>query len=110
MAFEFHAVVDRLEDVWLWMPHVSNKDLKAVGVNLALQLHGTLYDSSKSAIRDFLTKVRSANPTVVVVAEQESDHYGDEIANLVGGVRRHGFWRSRAGETGLLLASFFFQF
>ena len=62
------------------MLHVSNKGREAVRLNLALQLHRTLYDSSESAICDFLKLVQSANQTVVVVVEQESDHNGGDSA------------------------------
>ncbi|KAF5954486.1 hypothetical protein HYC85_007342 [Camellia sinensis] len=42
LPFEFHAVVDRLEDVRLWMLHV--KERETVAVNCIFQLHKTLYD------------------------------------------------------------------
>lgn len=72
LPFEFHPVVDRLEDVRLWMLHV--KEHESVAVNCFLQLHKTLYDGSGGALRDFLGLIRSTNPTIVVMAEQEAEH------------------------------------
>ncbi|KAE8661807.1 Scarecrow-like protein 28 [Hibiscus syriacus] len=72
LPFEFQPVVDRLEDVRLWMLHVKEKE--TVAVNCAFQLHKTLYDGNGGALRDFLGLVRSTNPTVVVMAEQEAEH------------------------------------
>ncbi|KAL8244884.1 hypothetical protein R6Q59_011142 [Mikania micrantha] len=72
LEFEFHPVVDRLEDVRLWMLHV--KEGETVGVNCVLQLHKMLYDGTGGALKDFLGLIRSTNPSVVVVAEQESEH------------------------------------
>ncbi|TKY55344.1 Scarecrow protein 28 [Spatholobus suberectus] len=72
LPFEFHPVVDRLEDVRLWMLHV--KEHETVAVNCVLQLHKTLYDGSGGALRDFLGLIRSTNPSVVVMAEQEAEH------------------------------------
>nr|AWJ68061.1 GRAS5 [Tamarix hispida] len=72
LPFEFHPVVDRLEDVRLWMLHV--KEGESVAVNCVFQLHKTLYDGSGGALRDFLGLIRSTNPRAVVVAEQEADH------------------------------------
>ncbi|CAM8906522.1 unnamed protein product [Rhodiola kirilowii] len=70
LPFEFHSVVDRLEDVRLWMLHV--KEGESVAVNCVFQLHKTLYDTSGGAVRDLLGLIRSVNPTVVVMAEQEA--------------------------------------
>ncbi|KAF5193670.1 Scarecrow-like protein [Thalictrum thalictroides] len=72
LPFEFHAVVDRLEDVRLWMLHVKEKE--SVAVNCILQLHKMLYDGSGAVLRDFLGLIRSTNPTVVLMAEQEAKH------------------------------------
>ncbi|KAE8671554.1 Scarecrow-like protein 28 [Hibiscus syriacus] len=72
LPFEFHPVVDRLEDVRLWMLHVKEKE--TVAVNCAFQLHKTLYDGNGGALRDFLGLIRSTNPTVVIMAEQEAEH------------------------------------
>ncbi|KAL2321670.1 hypothetical protein Fmac_026049 [Flemingia macrophylla] len=70
LPFEFHPVVDRLEDVRLWMLHV--KEHETVAVNCVLQIHKTLHDAG--AARDFLGLIRSTNPSVVVMAEQEAEH------------------------------------
>ncbi|XP_019446609.1 PREDICTED: scarecrow-like protein 28 isoform X2 [Lupinus angustifolius] len=81
LPFEFHPVVDRLEDVRLWMLHV--KDHESVAVNCALQLHKTLYDGTGTALRDFLGLIRSTNPTVVVMAEQEAEHNDPRLETRV---------------------------
>ncbi|KAJ4713003.1 GRAS family transcription factor [Melia azedarach] len=72
LPFEFHPVVDRLEDVRLWMLHVKEKE--SVAVNCIFQLHKTLYTGNGGALRDFLGLLRSTNPTVVLMAEQEAEH------------------------------------
>ncbi|XP_021895334.1 scarecrow-like protein 28 [Carica papaya] len=72
LPFEFHPVVDRLEDVRLWMLHVKEKE--NVGVNCIFQLHKILYDGNRAAFRDFLGLIRSTNPTAIVMAEQEAEH------------------------------------
>ncbi|XP_010533716.1 PREDICTED: scarecrow-like protein 28 [Tarenaya hassleriana] len=72
LPFEFHPVVDRLEDVRLWMLHV--KEGEYVAVNCVFQLHTALYDTTGAAIRAFLGLIRSINPIAVVIAEQEADH------------------------------------
>ncbi|XP_050229643.1 scarecrow-like protein 28 [Mercurialis annua] len=72
LPFEFHPVVDRLEDVRLWMLHV--KEGESVAVNCVFQMHKTLYDTSGGALRDFLGLIRSTNPVIVLMAEQEAEH------------------------------------
>lgn len=72
LPFEFHPVVDRLEDVRLWMLHV--KENECVAVNCILQLHKVLYDESGGVFRNLLGLIRSTNPTIVLVAEQEAEH------------------------------------
>ncbi|KAL8150454.1 hypothetical protein V2J09_020262 [Rumex salicifolius] len=72
LEFEFHPVVDRLEDVRLWMLHV--KEGESVAINCVLQLHKLLYDSTGGAFRDFMGLVRSTNPVAIVMAEQEAEH------------------------------------
>ena len=72
LPFEFHPVVDRLEDVRLWMLHV--KEGESVAVNCIFQLHKTLYDSNNAVFRDFMGLIRSTNPIALVMAEQEADH------------------------------------
>ncbi|KAI3453659.1 hypothetical protein Pfo_010322 [Paulownia fortunei] len=72
LPFEFHPVVDRLEDVRLWMLHVKEKE--TVVVNCIFQLHKMLYDGTGGTIRDFLGLIRSTNAEVVIMAEQEAAH------------------------------------
>lgn len=72
LPFEFHPVVDRLEDVRLWMLHV--KEQESVAVNCIFQLHKTLYDINGGSLRDFLGLIRSTNPSIVIMAEQEAEH------------------------------------
>ncbi|KAK1262615.1 Scarecrow-like protein 28 [Acorus gramineus] len=72
LAFEFHPVVDRIEDVRLWMLHV--KEGECVAVNCVLQLHKVLDGGEGGALRDLYGLIKSANPTIVLVAEQEAKH------------------------------------
>lgn len=72
LQFEFHPVVDRLEDVRLWMLHV--KEGECVAVNCALQLHKALYDESRACLMNLLALIRSTNPLIVLVAEEEAEH------------------------------------
>ncbi|GAB2274002.1 hypothetical protein Dimus_008772 [Dionaea muscipula] len=75
LPFEFHAVVDRLEDVRLWMLHV--KERESVAVNCIFQMHKTLNDDGDDGgrvLKDFLGLIRSTNPVVVIMGEQEGDH------------------------------------
>lgn len=72
LPFEFHPVVDRLEDVRLWMLHV--KEGETVAVNCVFQLHKMLYDATGGIVGDFLGLIRSTNAEVVVMAEQEGNH------------------------------------
>ncbi|KAF7810197.1 scarecrow-like protein 28 [Senna tora] len=81
LPFEFHPVVDRLEDVRLWMLHV--KEHETVAVNCVFQLHKTLYDGSGGALRDFLGLIRSTNPSIVLIAEQETEHNGVKLESRV---------------------------
>ncbi|KAF9685789.1 hypothetical protein SADUNF_Sadunf03G0090600 [Salix dunnii] len=81
LPFEFHPVVDRLEDVRLWMLHV--KERECVAINCIFQMHKTLYDGSGGALRDFLGLIRSTNPTIVLVAEQEAEHNGPNLETRV---------------------------
>lgn len=71
IPFTFHAVIDRLEDVRLWMLHV--KENEAVAVNCISQLHRLLYDSGET-IEGFLNLIGSTKPKVVAVVEQEGSH------------------------------------
>lgn len=86
LPFEFHPVVDRLEDVRLWMLHV--KDKETVAVNCVCQLHKLLYDDG-GALRDLLGLIRSTNPGIVVVAEQEAEHNGGSLEARVGNSLRY---------------------
>ncbi|KAF8081000.1 hypothetical protein N665_0910s0003 [Sinapis alba] len=81
LQFEFHPVVDRLEDVRLWMLHV--KEGEAVAVNCVLQMHKTLYDGTGAAVRDFVGLVRSTNPVAVVITEQEAEHNSMQLETRV---------------------------
>ncbi|KAJ7981615.1 GRAS family transcription factor [Quillaja saponaria] len=80
LPFEFHPVVDRLEDVRLWMLHV--KEQESVAVNCIFQLHKTL-DGNGGALRDFLDLIRSTNPTIVLMAEQEAEHNDPRLVTRV---------------------------
>lgn len=81
LQFEFHPVVDRLEDVRLWMLHV--KEGESVAVNCVMQMHKTLYDGTGSAIRDFVGLIRSTNPIALVLAEQEAEHNSMQLETRV---------------------------
>lgn len=81
LPFEFHPVVDRLEDVRLWMLHV--KEQESVAVNCIFQMHKTLYDGTGGALRDFLGLIRSTNPTIVLMAEQEAEHNDPRLETRV---------------------------
>ncbi|XP_074343625.1 scarecrow-like protein 28 [Apium graveolens] len=72
LPFKFHPVVDRLEDVRLWMLHVKEKE--CVAVNCIFQLHKMLYDGSHGVLGNFLGLIRSTNPKTVILAEQEAEH------------------------------------
>ncbi|KAL3818106.1 hypothetical protein ACJIZ3_004011 [Penstemon smallii] len=74
LPFEFHPVVDRLEDVRLWMLHV--KENENVAINCVFQMHKMLYDTAGGVLRDFLGLIRSTKAEVVVMAEQEAAHNG----------------------------------
>ncbi|XP_058763685.1 scarecrow-like protein 28 [Vicia villosa] len=87
LPFEFHPVVDRLEDVRLWMLHV--KEHETVAVNCVLQLHKTLHDGSGGALRDFLGLIRSTNPTIMVMAEQEAEHNEARLDSRVCNSLKH---------------------
>lgn len=69
LEFQFHAVVDRLEDVRLWMLHVKEGDY--VAVNCVSQLHKVLYDETRVALANFLGLIRSVKPSLLLVAEEE---------------------------------------
>lgn len=73
LGFEFHAVVDKLEDVRLWMLHVKAEPREAVAVNCILQLHRALHDDTGAAARNLLSLIHSTRPKVVALVEQETD-------------------------------------
>ncbi|KAJ8766157.1 hypothetical protein K2173_021674 [Erythroxylum novogranatense] len=87
LPFEFHPVVDRLEDVRLWMLHV--KEGVSVAINCIFQMHKTLYDGSGGVLRDFLGLVRSTKPAVVVMAEQEMEHNVTDLEGRVCNSLKH---------------------
>ncbi|PKA61641.1 Scarecrow-like protein 28 [Apostasia shenzhenica] len=70
LPFEFHWVVDRLEDVRLWMLHVKEREF--VAVNCVLQLHRLLFDEKN--LMGLLGLIRSTNPAIIVLAEVEAEH------------------------------------
>ncbi|MCO5615048.1 hypothetical protein L7F22_069336 [Adiantum nelumboides] len=74
LSLEFHAVVDKLEDVRLWMLHVKGEPVReAVAVNCILQLHQVLGDGSGEAVRNLLSLIHSTHPKVVAIVEQEAE-------------------------------------
>jgi GRAS domain family len=83
LTFEFHPVVDRLEDVRLWMLHVKRDE--CVAVNCVSVMHKMLWDGSGVAMSDFLGLVKSTNPAIVVMAEHDVGH-------------NDGVWVKRVGE------------
>lgn len=87
LPFEFHPVVDRLEDVRLWMLHV--KEQESVAVNCIFQMHKTLYDGNGGALRDFLGLIRSTNPKIVLMAEQEAEHNDPRLETRVSNSLKH---------------------
>ncbi|QCE07686.1 DELLA protein GAI-like [Vigna unguiculata] len=72
VRFTFRGVAAwRLEDVKPWMLQVSPKE--AVAVNSIMQLHRVL----GSGIDAVLGWIRSLNPKIVTVVEQEANHNGE---------------------------------
>ena len=69
LQFEFHPVVDRLEDVRLWMLHVREKE--SLAVNCVFQLQKLLYCEGRDALGDFLSLLRSTKPEIILMAERE---------------------------------------
>ncbi|CAN6208890.1 unnamed protein product [Urochloa humidicola] len=69
LAFEFHAVVDRLEDVRLWMLHVKRGE--RVAVSCVLAAHRLLRDGTGGALADFLGLARSTGAAVLLLGEHE---------------------------------------
>jgi hypothetical protein len=60
LPFKFHSVVDRLEDVRLWMLHV--KEQESVALNCIFQMHKTLNDGSGGALKDFWDLFEAQTP------------------------------------------------
>ncbi|KAK7304187.1 hypothetical protein RJT34_15297 [Clitoria ternatea] len=78
VRFAFRGVAAwRLEDVKPWMLQVSPKE--AVAVNSIMQLHRLLASESdpvNSGISTVLGWIRSLNPKIMTVVEQEANHNG----------------------------------
>ncbi|TYJ98096.1 DELLA protein SLR1-like [Cucumis melo var. makuwa] len=74
VRFAFRGVAAaRLEDVKPWMLQVSPKE--TVAVNSVMQLHRLLGNNqSSSAMEMVLGWIRSLNPKIMTVVEQEADH------------------------------------
>ncbi|XP_022756466.1 DELLA protein GAI-like [Durio zibethinus] len=73
--FAFRGVAaSRLEDFKPWMLQVNPKE--AVAVNSIMQLHRLLGSDStgNSTIETFLSWIRSLNPKIMTVVEQEANH------------------------------------
>ncbi|GFZ07048.1 GRAS family transcription factor [Actinidia rufa] len=87
LPFEFHPVVDKLDDVRLWMLHV--KERETVAVNCVFQLHKMLHDDSGVAITNFLGLIRSTNPIIVLVAEQEAEHNEPSLESRVSNTLKY---------------------
>ncbi|KAK9269378.1 hypothetical protein L1049_001150 [Liquidambar formosana] len=82
VQFAFRGVAaSRLEDVKPWMLQVSPKE--AVAVNSIMQLHRLLGapPSRNSPIEVVLAWIRSLNPKIVTVVEQEANHNQPEFLN-----------------------------
>lgn len=80
LPFEFHPVVDTLEELRLWMLHVKEKE--TVAVNCVSHLHRALHDDG-AAVRDVLDVIKSTKPKVLVVVEQEASHNGPFEARIL---------------------------
>lgn len=80
VRFAFRGVAaSRLEDVKPWMLQVSPKE--AVAINSIMQLHRLLGSGPTrvSAIETVLGWIRSLNPKIVTVVEQEANHNQSEF-------------------------------
>ncbi|KAL5098586.1 hypothetical protein RYX36_002913 [Vicia faba] len=79
VRFAFRGVAAwRLEDVKPWMLQVSSKEV--VAVNSIMQLHrllGSESDPVSSGIEMVLGWIRSLNPKIMTVVEQEANHNED---------------------------------
>ncbi|KAJ7532580.1 hypothetical protein O6H91_13G010800 [Diphasiastrum complanatum] len=75
VEFDFRGVVAaRLNDLKPWMLQV--REGEAVAVNAAFQMHRLLYSNNptKNPIDEVLQCVRSLNPRIVTIVEQEANH------------------------------------
>ncbi|KAG6544084.1 hypothetical protein Mapa_014501 [Marchantia paleacea] len=73
--FQFRGVVaERLDDIQPWMLQVQPGEV--VAVNSMFQLHKLLHadGSNEAGINEVLRAVKSMNPKVVAIAEQEANH------------------------------------
>ncbi|CAM6104505.1 unnamed protein product [Calypogeia fissa] len=75
VRFEFRGVVaNKLDDIKDWMLQVRPGEV--VAVNSMMQLHKLLYDDgcNHAGIDDVLRTVKSLNPKIVTISEQEAKH------------------------------------
>ncbi|CAL5360664.1 hypothetical protein CsSME_00051212 [Camellia sinensis var. sinensis] len=82
VRFAFRGVVaSRLEDVKPWMLQVSSKEV--VAINSTMQLHRLLVSdpTRPSPIDIVLGWIRSLNPKIMTVVEQEANHNQPEFLN-----------------------------
>ncbi|KAJ0604358.1 putative transcription factor GRAS family [Helianthus annuus] len=54
------------------MLHVKEGEI--IGINCIFQLHKLLYDHSGNTLKDFLGLINSTNPSIIVMAEQGTEH------------------------------------
>ncbi|XP_051197908.1 protein DWARF AND LOW-TILLERING [Lolium perenne] len=105
LAFEFHAVVDRLEDVRLWMLHVKRGE--RVAVNCILAAHRLLRDETGGAMSDFFGLVRSTGAAVLLLGEHEAAglNAGRWEARFARALRHYAAAFDAVGAAGLPPAS-----
>ncbi|XP_077211659.1 protein SLENDER RICE1-LIKE 1-like [Tasmannia lanceolata] len=78
VRFAFRGVAaSRLDDVKPWMLQVGS--MEAVAVNSVMQLHRILGGSDPGPIDSVLGWIRSLNPKILTVVEQEADHNQPEF-------------------------------
>ncbi|CAD6341109.1 unnamed protein product [Miscanthus lutarioriparius] len=95
LAFEFHAVVDHLEDVRLCMLHVKRGE--CIAMNCVLGAHRLLRNETGATIADFLGLARSTGAAILLLGEHEDalnsgcwEARFARAAVLRRGVRRRG--------------------
>uniref|UniRef100_A0A0D9WLA2 Uncharacterized protein n=1 Tax=Leersia perrieri TaxID=77586 RepID=A0A0D9WLA2_9ORYZ len=98
-AFEFHAVVDRLEDVRLWMLHVKRGE--RVAVNAVLAAHRLLRYDTGAALADFLALTRSTGAAILLLGEHEGDDGGRWEARFAAAMRRYAAVFDAVGAAGM---------